>query len=134
MYREQALQNYYMVKEAMSGIAALGGGAYAGHSGRERGMREVEGKYKNLTREDLRNIREDSKEGAGRGALRTWGTGLLGALTGSYAGSALGKGRKGAIIGSLAGTALGACKSYTESRRDIHRRARRLSDRLYERR
>jgi hypothetical protein len=134
MDRFEVLDNYYMVKEAWTGVAALGGGAYAGHSGRERGMKDIEGKYKNLTREDLRGIKEDSKEGAGRGAIRGWGYGLGGGLLGGYAGSALGKSRKGALIGALAGTATGAGQSYLKSRQDINRRAERLSRRLDENR
>ena len=138
MDRNEALENYHLVKTAFyrsfnspdaAELATRAGGAYAGSRGAKKGVEEARRVYGNLTEEDLKQIRKDS-QGAGTGALRGFTYGAGGSLLGGLAGKVHGKGKAGALIGALAGGAAGAGKSYKESKGEVMRRAKKLSDRL----
>ena len=97
--------------------------------GAKKGLEEARREYGNLTEEDLKQIRKDS-QGAGTGALRGFAYGAGGSLLGALAGKAHGKGKAGSLLGALAGGAMGSGKSYMESKAEVKRRAKKLSDRL----
>lgn len=125
MYREQVLDNFYMVKEAGFPLITAGIGAVSGRGGKRAGKEIARDKYRNLTTEDLVNIEEES-QGAGRGALRGLGYGIGGGVLGA----GLSGGHMGAAgLGALGLGVYGALKSRKKAKKEYLRKAQALSDR-----
>ena len=124
MYREQALDNFYMTKEAVSGLLTAGIGGLAGGAGRQAGKEIARDKYKNLTAEDLDRISEES-QGAGRGALRGFGYAVGGGALGMMAGKTL----PALHLGALAAGTYGGLSSRKKAKKEYLRRAEAMSNR-----
>ena len=126
MYREEVLDNYYMIKEAASGLVAAGIGGLSGQAGRRSGKEIARERYKNLSAEDIEDI-DERTQGGGTGALRGFGYALGGAL----GGAALTGGRSlGAMhAGALGLGAYGGLSSRRKAKSEFLRRAQAKSDR-----
>lgn len=126
MSREQALENYFLVKESAAGLLATAAGAGFGSAGKRHGREAAKEKYKNLTFEDLEKIDKKS-QGAGTGALRGFGYGLGGALVGGVlSGKPAGL---AATIGGLGAGLYGGKVSKKRAREEFLERAESLSNR-----
>ena len=127
MYREEALENFYLIKEANPALVGIGSstlaGAGLGHFIRGKTREDLKKRYK-LSESEIDSL---ERQGGYSPALFSGGAGLVGSTAGALLGGAVAGPGTAQELGAILGGSLGFLRATEEQQKLLMRRAKKYS-------